>query len=48
MIKKTLLFENSAYHLSVRNNQLVIKLPEIERNESLPELFKEQSVVTKP
>jgi CRISPR-associated protein Cas1 len=48
MIKTTLLFENSAYHLSVRNNQLVIKLPEIEWNESLPELFKEQSVVTKP
>jgi CRISPR-associated protein Cas1 len=48
MIKTTLLFENSAYHLSVRHNQLVIKLPEIERNESLPELFKEQSVVTKP
>ena len=30
MIKKTLYFGNPAY-LSLRNNQLVIKLPEVER-----------------
>lgn len=47
MIKKTLYFGNPAY-LSVRNGQLVIKLPEVERNNSLPDSFKKQSEVTKP
>lgn len=47
MIKKTLYFGNPAY-LSLRNNQLVIKLPEVERNASLPDNFKENSVITKP
>ena len=42
MIKKTLYFGNPAY-LSLQNNQLVIKLPEVERNASLPENFKSQS-----
>ena len=39
MIKKTLYFGNPAY-LSLQNNQLVIKLPEVERMLSLPENFK--------
>ena len=47
MIKKTLYFGNPAY-LSLQNNQLVIKLPEVERNASLPEGFKSQSVITRP
>lgn len=47
MIKKTLYFSNPAY-LSVRNAQLVIKLPEVERNASLPEAMKRQSELTKP
>lgn len=47
MIKKTLYFENPAY-LSMKNKQLVIKLPEIEKNSSLPNLFKENSVKTVP
>ena len=36
MIKKTLYFGNPAY-LSLRNNQLVIKLPEVEKCDALPE-----------
>jgi CRISPR-associated protein Cas1 len=47
MIKKTLYFGNPAY-LSLRNEQLVIKLPEVEKNDSLPESFKRQSEITKP
>jgi len=47
MIKKTLYFENPAY-LSMKNKQLVIKLPEVENNDSLPELFKEKNVRTIP
>lgn len=47
MIKKTLYFGNPAY-LSLKNNQLVIKLPEVERNASLPENFKTKSVITRP
>ena len=35
MIKKTLYFGNPAY-LSLRNNLLVIKLPEVERCDALP------------
>lgn len=42
MIKKTLYFGNPAY-LSMRNNQLVIKLPEVEKNDSLPDSFKKAS-----
>lgn len=44
MIKRTLCFSNPAY-LSLRNQQLVIKLPEIETNDSIPESFK--ATVTK-
>lgn len=47
MIKKTLYFGNPAY-LSLRNNQLVIKLPEVEKCDALPESFKNQAEVTKP
>ena len=47
MIKKTLYFGNPAY-LSLKNAQLVIKLPEVEKNETLPESFKVQTQVTKP
>lgn len=47
MIKKTLYFGNPAY-LSIRNNQLVIKLPEVVKNDSLPDTFKESSIKTIP
>ncbi len=47
MIKRTLYFGNPAY-LSLRNAQLVIKLPEVENSTSLPEMIKRQSEVTKP
>lgn len=47
MIKKTLYFGNPVY-LSLKNAQLVIKLPEVVRNDTLPESFKRVSVVTKP
>lgn len=47
MIKKTLYFSNPAY-LSLRNAQLVIKLPEVEKCSSLPEAMKRQSEITKP
>ncbi len=47
MIKKTLYFGNPAY-LSTRNNQLVIKIPEVEKNNSLPESFKRQNEVLFP
>ncbi len=47
MIKKTLYFGNPAY-LSLRNSQLVIKLPEIEKNDTLPEFFKRNNEITKP
>ena len=47
MIKKTLCFSNPAY-LSLSKGQLVIKLPEIERNETLPDTFKRNAVRTIP
>lgn len=47
MIKKTLYFGNPVY-LSLKNAQLVIKLPEIVKNDSLPENFKQYSEITKP
>lgn len=47
MIKKTLYFGNPVY-LSLKNTQLVIKLPEVVRNDTLPESFKRNSEVTKP
>lgn len=47
MIKKTLYFSNPVY-LSLRQGQLVIKLPEVVKNDSLPESFKKNTEVTKP
>lgn len=47
MIKRTLCFTNPAY-LSLKNNQLVIKLPEVESNSSLPEDFKAEATKTIP
>lgn len=47
MIKKTLYFGNPAY-LSIRNEQLVIKLPEVEKNPTVPEFFKKESEKTIP
>lgn len=47
MIKKTLYFGNPAY-LSMRNKQLVVKLPEVEKNDTLPEKFKKDSEITFP
>ena len=47
MIKKTLCFSNPAY-LSLRDAQLVIKLPEVEKTEILSEDFKKATEVTRP
>jgi CRISPR-associated protein Cas1 len=47
MIKKTLYFENPAY-LSLKNKQLVIKLPEVEKSGSLPDSFKAEAIRTIP
>ena len=47
MIKKTLCFSNPAY-LSLRDAQLVIKLPEVQKAASLTEEFKKSTEVTRP
>ncbi|MCD8176451.1 MAG: type II CRISPR-associated endonuclease Cas1 [Tannerellaceae bacterium] len=47
MIKKTLYFGNPAY-LSLKNEQLVIKLPEVEKNDTLPDSFKRDAMRTIP
>lgn len=47
MIKKTLCFSNPAY-LSLRNSQLVIKLPEVEKAANLTEDFKKATEITRP
>lgn len=47
MIKKTLYFGNPAY-LSLTNKQLVIKLPEVEKEDDLPDIIKWESVRTIP
>ena len=47
MIKKTLYFGNPAY-LSLREEQLVIKIPEVETSEKLPLEFKKESERTIP
>ena len=46
MIKKTLYFGNPAY-LSLRNRQLVIRLPEVEKAE-LPDIIKQETIRTVP
>ena len=47
MIKKTLYFGNPTY-LSLKNAQLVVKLPEVEKNNTLPDSLKAESVRTVP
>lgn len=47
MIKRTLCFSNPAY-LSLKNEQLVIKLPQVEKNDDLPDSFKADAVKTIP
>ena len=47
MIKRTLYFGNPAY-LGLTNKQLVIRLPEVVKNNELPLKFKEDSIVRIP
>lgn len=47
MIKKTLCFSNPAY-LSLRDAQLVIKLPEVEKTDNISEDFKKATEITRP
>lgn len=47
MIKRTLYFGNPAY-LSMAYEQLVIKLPEVESNKSIPDSMKKESTRTVP
>lgn len=47
MIKRTLYFGNPAY-LSLRNQQLVVKMPEVEKSDSVCEMIKTESVRTIP
>ena len=47
MIKRTLYFGNPAY-LSMSNKQLIIKLPEVEKNDSLSDTLKNESIKTIP
>ena len=47
MIKKTLYFGNPAY-LSLANKQLVVRLPEVEKNKDLPDIIKQSAVKTIP
>ena len=47
MIKRTLYFGNPAY-LSLKNEQLIIKLPEVEKNKSLPQGFKAEATRSVP
>ena len=47
MIKRTLCFSNPAY-LSLRNEQLVVKLPQVEKNNDLPDTFKADAIKTIP
>lgn len=47
MIKRTLYFGNPAY-LSLRNAQLVIKMPEVEKSTKVADMLKQESVRTIP
>lgn len=47
MIKKTLCFTNPAY-ISLKDKQLVVRLPEVEHTDSLPESFKKEATRTIP
>jgi CRISPR-associated protein Cas1 len=47
MIKRTLYFGNPAY-LNLKNQQLVVRLPEVEKNSTLPDSFKKDAVASIP
>lgn len=47
MVKKTLYFGNPAY-LSLRNGQLVLRLPQVEKNNTLTDKFKQEAERTFP
>jgi CRISP-associated protein Cas1 len=47
MIKRTLYFGNSAY-LCKKLEQMVVRLPEVEKNESLPDVFKKEAQASIP
>jgi len=47
MIKRTVYFGNPAY-LNSRDDQLIIRLPEVEKNDTLPEKFKKEAVASIP
>lgn len=47
MIKRTVCFQNPAY-LSLRDRQLVLRLPEVEKNDTLSEKFKKEAFTTIP
>ncbi len=47
MIKQTLYFGNPTY-LSMKNKQMLIRLPEVVKNDSLPDAFRENAAVTRP
>jgi len=47
MIKRTLYFGNPAY-LSCKLAQLIVRLPEVEKNASLPEVFKKEAFASIP
>ena len=47
MIKKTLYFGSPSY-LSLRNAQLVYRMPEVEKNDNVPESFKKDAERTIP
>ncbi len=47
MIKRTLYFGNPSY-LSLSNAQLVLRLPEVEKNDTLPEHFKKEASASIP
>ena len=47
MIKRTLYFGNPAY-LSLKNAQVIIRLPEVEKNDLLPSEFKKEAITSIP
>ena len=47
MIKRTLYFGNPAY-LRLNNGQMVVRLPEVEKNDTLTESFKKEAAATIP
>jgi CRISPR-associated protein Cas1 len=47
MIKRTLYFGNPAY-LSMKNAQLEIRMPQVEKNDTLPDSFKQSFVTSVP